>query len=136
MKAVTWLLALTLALSPCVAAKDNRPFWQRVFLPPPKPSRKASVKPKMVKRPPRPKPTPTSPPKPTPVEQRNSNGYFVVDAQWYANYLEYEVLWNYWITDDAFITFKEGKYHVPPTVYRHLEDMAKAPKPSPIPISL
>jgi len=59
---------------------------------------------------------------------RNKHGFFIVDAQWYANYLEQELIWNYWIPEDAQIKSRDGKIHVPPVVFRHYEDMLKTPR--------
>lgn len=64
-------------------------------------------------------------PKSLTVSLINKN-YFVVDAQWIANYLEQETAWDYPIPEDEEIIFDNGNYYVPPVVYRHYEDMVSA----------
>ena len=45
-----------------------------------------------------------------------------------ANYWELVAAWDYSIPDEREITFSDGKYHVPPVVYRHYDDMVSARK--------
>ncbi len=126
MKVIVFFLALALA-SPCVA-KDKRSLWQKMFV--------ATKKEKTVKK--RSHGKKSSPerqtnPKPTstPIKEapRNGNGFFIVSAQWYANYLVREAAWDYYVPDDDGIKFIDGKYHVPPVVYRHFEDLVSAGDP-------
>lgn len=117
MKQLALLLALLIAIT--CEAKDNRSFWQKLFSP---------AKPKVVKkrvvvhhhrRITKTRVTQSETP-------RNGKGYFIVDSQWYAEYLAMESARTYWIYDDKDIEFMDGKFHVPPVVYRHYEDMKKA----------
>ncbi len=125
MKALICFLVLTLA-SPDAHAKDKETFWQRLFAPTPKPKmvRKRRIAPRQ-KTPPVSKPKPS----PTPEVLRNSTGCYIVDQQWYANYLVREAAWDYYIPDDDGIKFVDGLYHVPPVVYRHFQDMVAAGDP-------
>ena len=117
MKAATWFIVLALALSPCAAAKDKRSFWQKMFVAKPKPVKKRHKS--------HPKPKPSPPKRDT---TRNEKGCFIVEPQWMATYWEVVAAWDYQIPDERDITFKDGKYHVPPVVYRHYDDMVNARK--------
>jgi hypothetical protein len=72
----------------------------------------------------------TTKPKPTatpPNPEVRYKGFFVVDSMWMARYRTLEAIWDYEIPEDAEIRYEEGKYLVPPVVFRHYEDMAKTP---------
>jgi hypothetical protein len=62
-----------------------------------------------------------------------SEKHFQVDSAWMARYRVLEATWDYEIPEDDNIEYQNGKYRVPPVVYRHYEDMAQTPKPSPTP---
>ncbi len=126
MKRIVFFLVLVLA-SPCVA-KDKRSFWEKMFVAPKK-TKVVKKRSHSKKSTPERKADPT--PKPTPVTQtpRNGKGFFIVSEQWYANYLVREAAWDYYIPDDDGIRFIDGKYHVPPVVYRHFEDLVAAGDP-------
>jgi len=51
--------------------------------------------------------------------------YYQVSDEWMAHYLVLEATWDYQIPEDDKIWYDNGKYYVPPVVYRHYEDMAK-----------
>lgn len=133
MRAVVLLMALVLAASPysdALSETKRQTFWERLFnpskpKPQPKKRHKSASSPASKASPAR---------SPTPTERRNGDGYFIVDSQWYANYVTEEMAWDYWIPEDSLVRFRDGKYHVPPVVYRHYEDMVKTPKPTPMPV--
>ena len=91
-------------------------IWE--YIVPPKPVKKQ--KKHVVRK--RSKPTSIVSVTPTPA-MRGKAGTYVVDAQWMADYWEQELAWGYWIPEDDEVKFIEGKYYVPPVVYRHFEDM-------------
>ena len=110
-----------------VEAKDTRSLWQRIFRPAkPIPQKKHKVTHHKKSNP---SPTPTKTPPAIPTDKRSPSGDFIVDNQWYANYLEQEVAWSYYLSYDKDIKFVDGSFHVPPVVYRHSQDMAMAGAP-------
>ena len=117
------MIVLTVALCPCVNAKekqkkDTRPLWKRIFVPPKKePPKKRHVT----------RHKESSTPIPT-VGGRTPSGMFIVDYQWYADYVEMEAAWSYYIPDDDYIEFKDKHVYVPPVSYRHFQDMVEAHK--------
>lgn len=82
-------------------------------------------KPEPVKPPKRKKTTRKPAIKETPEEPKHKT--FTVDAVWIARYIEMEQQWDYPIPEDDAIQTKDGKYFVPPVVFRHYEDMAATP---------
>ena len=52
----------------------------------------------------------------------------IVDAEWMAHYWELEAAWDYPIPEDDLIKWKDGKYIVPISVFKHYEDMANTPR--------
>jgi hypothetical protein len=140
MRLTVLLLVLALLAYPCDSAETKRKtkpksFWNRLFMPREEnlnrksrryraaPRKKTAVHPHPA---PKPSPTPRQPP-------RDSKGFYIVDAQWYANYLAEVATWDYWIPEEASIRADKGKIHVPPIVYKHYEDMVKTPHPKPSP---
>ncbi len=116
------LLAAFVASPVHAEPKKKKSWFEEMFQP-----KKPKVAPKRIKKTrakSQPLPTPTAIPKSKRIP---------VDQQWYANYLEQEAAWDYEIPDDALIEFKDGKYHVPPVVFRHYEDMLATPRRSPTP---
>src|SRR5262245_56340214 len=95
-----------------------------LFKPPKKKTVRKPIHKKHATPIPRPRVTPT--PKPAPKETI-VNGYFVVDEVWMARYRVLEAIWDYEIPEDTYIGYADGRWYVPPVVYRHYEDMAKTP---------
>ena len=117
MRVLVVLLILSVATPvPQALPKDTRNLWQKIFLPKPTP------KPKKKHRhvPPKPK---IKSVQTKPQQDRTPDGYYIVEPQWMANYWEQIAAWNYSIQGEKDIRFENGKYHVPPTVYRHYDDM-------------
>lgn len=119
MRVLVVLLILSVATPvPQALPKDTRNLWQKIFIPKPTPKPK-----KKSHHTPRKKPVETKPIETKPKQGRTPDLYFIVEPQWMANYWEQIAAWNYPIPDEKYIHFENGKYHVPPTVYRHYDDM-------------
>ncbi len=119
MRCIALLLALIVGANASInveAKGKEKSFWQRLFSP-------ATPEPKRLKKR---KVVRHKEASPAPETNRTSSGLYIVDMQWYANYLEQEAAWGYWIQDDESIKIDNGKVYVPPVVYRHYEDMVKA----------
>jgi|SRR5215471_4308990 len=112
------LLSVVIITQPCSALD-----FSKIFSPPKK---------KTVEKA---RPKKKTPVKTTPKKKKDYRTY-EVDPEWMAQYWLLESVWDYPIPEDKDIQFKNGKYIVPVVVYRHYEDMANTPKPSPTPKSL
>lgn len=128
---VVLVLAIVLTAMPMFGETQQRKkkaptFWERLFKPQTTKTSIRRPKPHKHADKPRPQPTPTPVPTDSLAPSRAKDGSFIVDAQWMAYYWEQELAWDYPIPEDQDIKFVEGKYHVPPVVYRHYEDMVNA----------